>query len=112
MFQLSFAASDTGGPLYDQLYRAIVAQIRHGELAPGERLPGKRSLAAELSVSVNTVDTAYQLLVAEGYLEAVSYTHLGPGDTFWPACGTLFSIHRRWRSSQRQGPRNNRVCLP
>ena len=58
MFQLSFAASDTGGPLYDQLYRAIVAQIRHGELAPGERLPGKRSLAAELSVSVNTVDTA------------------------------------------------------
>ena len=70
MFQLSFAASDTGGPLYDQLYRAIVAQIRHGELAPGERLPGKRSLAAELSVSVNTVDTAYQLLVAEGYLEA------------------------------------------
>ena len=42
MFQLSFAASDTGGPLYDQLYRAIVAQIRQGELAPGERLPGKR----------------------------------------------------------------------
>lgn len=70
MFQLSFAAQAGGGPLYDQLYRAIVAQIRQGELAPGERLPGKRSLAAELSVSVNTVDTAYQLLVAEGYLEA------------------------------------------
>lgn len=70
MLQLSFAASDSGGPLYDQLYRAIVAQIRQGKLAPGERLPGKRSLAAELSVSVNTVDTAYQLLVAEGYLEA------------------------------------------
>ena len=70
MFQLSFAARAGGGPLYDQLYRAIVAQIRQGELAPGERLPGKRSLAEELSVSVNTVDTAYQLLVAEGYLEA------------------------------------------
>ena len=70
MFQLSFAARDGDGPLYDQLYRAIVAQIRQGELAPGERLPGKRSLAEELSVSVNTVDTAYQLLVAEGYLEA------------------------------------------
>ena len=70
MFQLSFTARDGDGPLYDQLYRAIVAQIRQGELAPGERLPGKRSLAEELSVSVNTVDTAYQLLVAEGYLEA------------------------------------------
>ena len=72
MLQLSFSAQPSGGPLYDQIYRAIVAQIRGGDLLPGERLPGKRSLAAELSVSVNTVDTAYQLLVAEGYLEARS----------------------------------------
>ena len=33
-------------------------------------MPGKRRLAAELSVSVNTVDAAYQMLAAEGYLEA------------------------------------------
>ena len=33
-------------------------------------MPGKRSLAAELSVSINTVDTAYQMLTAEGYLES------------------------------------------
>ncbi len=57
-------------PLYEQLYQAIAAQIRSGEIAAGTRLPGKRSLAAELSVSVNTVDTAYQLLSAEGYLES------------------------------------------
>ena len=33
-------------------------------------MPGKRRLAAELSVSVNTVDAAYQMLAAEGYLES------------------------------------------
>ena len=32
-------------------------------------MPGKRRLAAELSVSVNTVDAAYQILAAEGHLE-------------------------------------------
>ena len=32
-------------------------------------MPGKRRLAAELSVSVNTVDAAYQILATEGYME-------------------------------------------
>lgn len=57
-------------PLYLQIYTSIAAQIRAGLLAPGCRLPGKRSLAAQLAVAVNTVDTAYQMLVAEGYLES------------------------------------------
>lgn len=57
-------------PLYQQLYEHLAAQIRSGALHPGDRLPGKRSLAGQLAVAVNTVDTAYQMLVAEGYLEA------------------------------------------
>ncbi len=57
-------------PLYEQIYDNLVRQIRSGSLRAGERMPGKRSLATELSVAVNTVDTAYQMLVAEGYLEA------------------------------------------
>ena len=44
--------------------------MRSGAIPAGTRMPGKRRLAAELSVSVNTVDAAYQLLAAEGYLEA------------------------------------------
>lgn len=56
--------------LYLQIYTNIAAQIRSGQLAPGSRLPGKRSLAAQLAVAVNTVDTAYQMLLAEGYLES------------------------------------------
>lgn len=57
-------------PLYQQLYDSLVEQIRSGVLRTGDRLPGKRSLASQLAVAVNTVDTAYQMLVAEGYLEA------------------------------------------
>ena len=57
-------------PLYQQLYDSLTRQIKSGRLRSGDRLPGKRSLAAQLAVAVNTVDTAYQMLVAEGYLEA------------------------------------------
>lgn len=57
-------------PLYQQLYDHLSAQIRAGLLKKGDKLPGKRSLAGQLAVAVNTVDTAYQMLVAEGYLEA------------------------------------------
>ena len=32
-------------------------------------MPGKRTLAGQLGVSVNTVDGAYQLLAAEGWLD-------------------------------------------
>ena len=60
----------SGVPLYEQLYRSLAAEMRTGAILAGTRMPGKRRLAAELSVSVNTVDAAYQMLAAEGYLEA------------------------------------------
>ena len=59
-----------GKPLYEQLYEHLAEQIRQGRLVRGEKLPGKRTLAQQLAVAVNTVDAAYQMLVAEGYLEA------------------------------------------
>ena len=62
----------SGVPLYEQLYRSLAAEMRTGAISAGTRMPGKRRLAAELSVSVNTVDVAYQMLAAEGYLEARS----------------------------------------
>ena len=39
-------------------------------LKSGEKLPGKRTAAAQLGVSINTVDEAYQMLAAEGYVQA------------------------------------------
>ena len=57
-----------GEPMYEQLYRHISAAVQRGELAPGEKLPSKRQLCAELGVSMSTVETAYSILVAEGYV--------------------------------------------
>ncbi|MDO5143822.1 MAG: PLP-dependent aminotransferase family protein [bacterium] len=61
---------DAREPLYQQLYRALSGQIVSRRLASGTRMPGKRTLASQLAVSVNTVDAAYQMLCAEGYLES------------------------------------------
>jgi GntR family transcriptional regulator/MocR family aminotransferase len=52
------------------LERALRDAVRDGRLAPGARLPATRRLAAELGVSRGTVKSAYDQLVAEGYLTA------------------------------------------
>lgn len=65
-----FLSKSDKRPLYEQLYGWLVEELRAGRIAPGERLPGKRSAAAQLGISVNTVDMAYQMLAAEGYVDA------------------------------------------
>ena len=62
--------SDEKAPLYEQLYSALADEIRSGQRAPGTALPGRRTMAAQLGVSINTVDAAYQMLAAEGLAEA------------------------------------------
>ncbi len=57
-------------PLYYQLYQHLAQHIREGGISAGEKLPGKRSAAAQLGVSVNTVNEAYQQLATEGYIAA------------------------------------------
>ncbi len=58
----------SGLPLYEQIYRFIVSEIHEGRLKEGARLPSKRALCAHLGVSLSTVETAYGLLLAEGYI--------------------------------------------
>lgn len=70
MQNLTFSPQ-SGAPLYRQLYEMLLGEIRCAGLAPGERLPSRRALAAHLGLSLNTVDSAYQMLVAEGYVQAV-----------------------------------------
>jgi DNA-binding transcriptional MocR family regulator len=48
----------------------IARRIRQGELAPGERLPTVRELAARLGVSPATVSEAWQALRRAGLVEA------------------------------------------
>lgn len=61
-------SSASGIPLYEQIYRFIVSEIHEGRLKQGARLPSKRALCAHLNVSLSTVETAYGLLLAEGYI--------------------------------------------
>jgi GntR family transcriptional regulator/MocR family aminotransferase len=61
---------DGDGSLREQLARALRRDILDGKLAPGERLPSTRTLAADLGVSRTTTQEAYDQLVAEGYLQS------------------------------------------
>ena len=62
---------EPGVPLYEALYRCIRRDILSGVLKSGDKLPSKRSLAANLEVSKITVETAYEQLLSEGYLRSV-----------------------------------------
>lgn len=55
---------------YYYLYSAIKEDILSGTLRKNEKLPSKRALAEHLGVSLITVETAYQLLKDEGYIES------------------------------------------
>ncbi|WP_340372578.1 PLP-dependent aminotransferase family protein [Peribacillus sp. FSL E2-0218] len=59
-----------GVSIYVQLYQYIKKGIEEGDIPEGARLPSIRYLSAQLTISKNTVDNAYQQLVAEGYLES------------------------------------------
>lgn len=57
-------------PIYRQLYWRFRGAIADGLLAPGDRIPAARALAKELGLARGTIDTAYSLLTAEGYIQA------------------------------------------
>ena len=57
-------------PLHLQLYAALRDAILTGRLTRGGRIPASRALAAEVGVSRNTVITACDQLLAEGYVES------------------------------------------
>lgn len=56
-------------PLFRQLARAIAGGIERGALPRGARLPSERALATALVVSRGTAVAAYDLLVADGFVE-------------------------------------------
>jgi len=63
-------SSDRGTPLYMQLVHALIHEIERGRLQPGSPLPSSRDLAADLGLNRKTVVTAFEELVAQGWLEA------------------------------------------
>ncbi len=57
-------------PKYLQIYKQIKADIITNAYPFNAKLPSKRILSEELSVSVITIEHAYQLLIQEGYIES------------------------------------------
>lgn len=81
-------------PLYEQLFWEIRNNILKGEFEKNQRLTPIRILANELEISHNTVSKAYQQLVAEGYVRAVT----GSG-YYVEELQTLKEINRQKNSS-------------
>ncbi|WP_050477997.1 PLP-dependent aminotransferase family protein [Herbaspirillum rhizosphaerae] len=59
----------TGEPFYRQIYTRFRNAIADRLLKPGDRIPSARALAEELGVARGTIEAAYSLLSAEGYVE-------------------------------------------
>ncbi|MCU0947808.1 MAG: PLP-dependent aminotransferase family protein [Porphyrobacter sp.] len=66
LVKLNPAASQT---LVVQLYRAVREHVLAGRLQADDRLPGSRVAAASLGIGRNTVNAAYDLLLADGIIE-------------------------------------------
>ena len=62
--------SEKENPLYIQLASFIKQEMAVGNIPAGEKLPSKRNLAIHLGVSVNTIQAAFNQLVAEGYVRS------------------------------------------
>jgi GntR family transcriptional regulator/MocR family aminotransferase len=78
LFPLDRAGTE---PYYRQIYRRVVAAIASGVLKPGDRVPSARALTRELGLARGTIDAAYALLAAEGYVisRAQAGTIVTPG---------------------------------
>src|SRR5450755_3520310 len=63
---------DSDEPMHRQVYAALRKYILEGRLGANANLPGSRLLAEHLGVGRNTVLSAYDQLLAEGYVEARS----------------------------------------
>ncbi|NKB80210.1 PLP-dependent aminotransferase family protein [Ochrobactrum daejeonense] len=87
--------------LYTSLVLDFANQIRSGGKEPGEKLPSLRKLAEDVGVSVTTVLTAYEELVALGLIES------RPKSGFFVSRTKLASVNIPGRTS----PRGNALQL-
>ena len=72
-------------PIYEQIVEKYQFLILKSILEPGTQLPSVRQMAAELSINPNTIQRAYAVLEADGYI----YSVRGKGN-FVADAGVLF----------------------
>lgn len=69
--QIQVDSKGKGRFIYQQIYRQIKEQILSHQVRAHHKLPPKRELAKSLAVSTNSVATAYDQLLAEGYIYTI-----------------------------------------
>ena len=67
-----FISNRISTPIYEQISSQIKALIIGGQLQAGEALPSIRGLAKSLHISVLTVQKAYDVLQADGFIETTA----------------------------------------
>jgi GntR family transcriptional regulator/MocR family aminotransferase len=71
IFPIAYSAKlEESGSKHLALYRAIREAITEGKLQPKERLPSTRQLAGLYGLSRGSVSLAYEMLAAEGFVQA------------------------------------------
>ena len=58
-------------PIYTQITDGFKDQITAGILHTGDKLPSVRELASQLAINPNTIQRAYRMLEAEGWIVTV-----------------------------------------
>ena len=58
-------------PIYVQLANGIIKEISCGNLVPGLKLPGSRTLANHFEVHRKTIIATYEELEAQGWIETI-----------------------------------------
>src|SRR5262245_35833432 len=78
VLDLTLPPRRSGTVAYRWLYATVRAAILEGRLRPGARLPATRDLARHYGLSRGTIVNAFELLRAEGYVQATagSGTHV------------------------------------
>jgi len=80
-------------PLTRQIYMQVRSAVLSGALCPGTRVPSSRAMASKLGVARASVVSAYEQLLAEGYVESRQ------------GSGTFISGHLTGLAPRRRGAR-------
>ena len=70
-------------PIYEQVQDGLRRLMVTGAILEGDKLPSVRHLASQLAINPNTIQRAYEILEAEGYL----YSIQGKGSFASPSSG-------------------------
>jgi GntR family transcriptional regulator/MocR family aminotransferase len=95
-------------PLTRQIYMEVRSAVLSGVLGPGTRVPSSRAMALRLGVARTSVVSAYEHLLAEGYIES----RHGSGTFVSGDLNLLVARHAPARRAPQRHPRASARSFP